>query len=90
MAIAVELTYRGPDATRAGYEKILTDGGITPGGSHPDPNCLFHWVEEIPGGIRVTDVWKSRKDWDAFEAGGIPAQMGDAKKEFHEVLNFLT
>jgi hypothetical protein len=51
---------------------------------------LFHWAEEIPGGFRVTDVWASRKDWDKFEATGIPGQMGEPKKEFHEVVNFLT
>ena len=43
MAIAVELTYRGPGATAEGYNKVLSDAGITPGGSHPDPECLFHW-----------------------------------------------
>ena len=90
MAIAVELTYRGPGATAEGYKKVLSDAGITPGGSHPDPECLFHWATTIPGGFRVTDVWTSREKWDAFEATGIPAQMGTPKKEFYDVVNYLT
>ena len=40
--------------------------------------------------FRVTDVWTSREKWDAFEATGIPAQMGTPKKEFYEVVNYLT
>ena len=90
MAIAVELTYHGPGATAEAYQKILSDAGITPGGSHPDPECLFHWATTIPGGFRVTDVWTSRAAWDAFEATGLPAQLGTPKKDFFEVVNFLT
>jgi hypothetical protein len=90
MAIAVELTYRGPGATAEAYNKVLSDAGITPGGSHPDPECLFHWATTIPGGFRVTDVWTSREKWDAFEATGIPAQMGTPKTEFYDVVNYLT
>jgi hypothetical protein len=90
MAIAVELTYRGQGATLADYNKVLSDAGITPGGSHPDPDCLFHWATEIQGGFRVTDVWTSRAKWDEFEATGIPTQMGTPKKQFFDVANFLT
>ncbi len=90
MAIAVELTYRGPEATVEGYNKILSDAGITPGGSHPDPECLFHWATEVPGGFRVTDVWTSREKWDAFEATGLPGQLGTPTKDFYEVVNYLT
>jgi hypothetical protein len=90
MAIAVELTYRGPEATVEGYNKILSDAGITPGGSHPDPECLFHWATKVPGGFRVTDVWTSREKWDAFEATGLPGQLGTPTKDFYEVVNYLT
>ena len=90
MAIAVELTYRGPGATAEAYKKILSDAGITFGGSHPDPECLFHWAATVPGGFRVIDVWTSREKWDAFEATGLPAQLGTPKKDFFEVVNYLT
>jgi hypothetical protein len=62
MTIAVEVTYRGPGATADAYRKILSEAGITPGGSHPDPECLFHWASVIPGGFRVIDVWTSREN----------------------------
>ena len=74
MAIAVELTY--PGATVEEYKKILSDAGITAGGSHPDPECLFHWATEVAGGFRVTDVWTSREKWDAFEATGTAWSVG--------------
>ena len=90
MAIAVELTYNGPGATAEAYQKILSEAGITPGGSHPDPECLFHWAAAIPQGLRVTDVWTSREKWDAFEASGLPGKMGTPKINFFEVVNYLT
>jgi hypothetical protein len=90
MAIAVEVTYRGSGATAEAYRKILSEAGITLGGSHPDPECLFHWAAEIPGGFRVIDVWTSREKWDAFAAGGIPSRLGDYKTEFYDVVNYLT
>ena len=90
MAIAVELTYHGPGGTVAEYNKLLSEAGITPGGSHPDPECLFHWATEVSGGFRVTDVWTSREKWDAFEATGLPDRLGKPKKEFYEVVNYLT
>ena len=90
MAIAVELTYTGPGATAEAYQQILSKANITPGGSHPDPECLFHWAAAVPQGLRVTDVWTSRAAWDAFEATGLPAQMGTPKKDFFDVVNFLT
>ena len=61
-----------------------------PGGSHPDPEYLFHWPTTVPGGFRVAEVWTPRAKWDAFEAAGQPAQMGTPKKDFHEVVSYLT
>jgi hypothetical protein len=90
MAIAVVLTWTGPDATAARYLELVAGAGITPEGEHPDPECLFHWATEIPQGFRVTDVWTSRAAWDAFEAGGLPAQLGRPHKDFFDVVNFLT
>ena len=42
MAVAVEAAFRGPGATVENYKKALTLMGVSPGGKHPDPSCLFH------------------------------------------------
>ena len=42
MAVAVELSYNGPGATRANYDQLLQQLGVSPEGRHPDPDCLFH------------------------------------------------
>jgi hypothetical protein len=90
MTIAVELEYHGPHATIEEYKELRADAGITPGGDHPDPDCLFHWITEIPGGVRVTDVWTSREKWNAFEAGGSPGRLGNPQKKFYDGENILT
>jgi hypothetical protein len=71
--------------------------GVTPGGPHPDPGCLFHWVAEIPGGYRVTDVWKTKEQFDKFAAetvGPVSEQLGmpmpEPQVKFMDVHNFLT
>jgi hypothetical protein len=43
MAVALELSYNGPGATSANYNQLLQRLGVSPGGRHPDPDCLFHW-----------------------------------------------
>ena len=96
MAIAVEYTVHGDGGTLDKYFRVIEMMGTRPEGTHPDPDCLFHWVTELDdGGYKVTDVWKNRGAFEAFAENqikpasaqlGIPA--GEAK--FLEVDNYLT
>jgi hypothetical protein len=95
MAVALELSYHGPGATLANYNQLLQQLGVSPEGPHPDPDCLFHWIAEIGGGFRVTDVWTSRAQFDEFAQntiGPIAQQLGVPNPQIREiqVANFLT
>jgi len=95
MAIAAELSFHGQGATLANYDKAIEIMGATPGGPHPDPGCLFHWAAEIGGGYRVTDVWKTKEQFETFAAetiGPVSEQLGIPKPQikFIDVHNFLT
>ena len=97
MAVAVELSYHGPGATRANYDQLLQQLGVSPEGRHPDPDCLFHWIAETPGGgFRVTDVWTSQAQFDEFvqnTIGPIAQQLGIPDPHpinVVQVANFLT
>jgi hypothetical protein len=96
MAVAVVTTFNGAGATAANYDASIKKMGCFPGGTHPDPGCLFHWVELIaPHEFVVTDVWKSQWHWQVFlnnilipsqQGGPIPAGVSVN----HEVHNYLT
>jgi hypothetical protein len=57
---------------------------------------LFHWVTKTEGGIRVTDVWHSAEQFQAFadeQIGPITAAVGIAEPPvvtMHAVHNYLT
>ena len=95
MAIAVELALHGQGATLENYLKAIELMGATPGGRHPDPGCLFHWVAEIGGGLQVTDVWQTREQFEQFardKIGPVSEQVGlpQPQTKFVDVSNFLT
>jgi hypothetical protein len=96
MAIAVELSIRGKGATIENYFKVIQLMGAVPEGAHPDPGCLFHWVRSDPSGVFVTDVWKTREEFDKFaqeQIGPKSEQVGLPKPQHpntFEVANFLT
>jgi hypothetical protein len=95
MAVAVELMYRGSGATLDNYRAVLERLGVSPEGPHPDPACLFHWAADIPGGFRVTDVWRSQAQFEQFaqnKIGPIAQQLGipQPQTKFIELANHLT
>ena len=95
MAVAVELTYHGQGATLDNYRAIIQRLGLSPEGPHPDPACLFHWAAEIPGGFRVTDVWRSQDQFEQFAQntiGPIGQELGvpQPQMKFIEVANYFT
>jgi hypothetical protein len=96
MAIAVELSNHGQGATIENYFKVIELMGAVPEGPHPDPGCLFHWVRSDSGGVFVTDVWKTREEFDKFaqeQIGPKSEQVGMPKpqiKVIDPIDNFLT
>jgi hypothetical protein len=95
MAIAVEVTFHGQDATLAKYFESVKLMGAQPGGPHPDPACMFHWITEIGGGLAVTDVWQTKEAFETFAAtkiGPMGEKVGLPKPQikFIDVANFFT
>ena len=93
MAIGVQQDFSG--VTLAQYDQVIQKMGFRPGGPGA-PGGLFHWVTKTDSGIRVTDVWESRAQFEKFAAdkiGPLTAQVGitqPPKTTFFEVHNYLT
>src|SRR3954454_19740259 len=95
MAIAVEVSFQGSDATLQKYLRQIELMGATPEGSHPDPGCLFHWITEVDGGLKVTDVWNAKDEFERFaqeKIGPVSAEVGmpQPQVKFIDVANYLT
>ena len=75
MAVAVVLDFDG--ATLEQYDDVIAKMGFSPGGAGA-PGSLFHWVAKTDGGIRVTDVWPSREQFQRFADEQIGPQTQDA------------
>jgi hypothetical protein len=82
-------------ATLDQYDQVIAKMGF----SHEGPGAtggLFHWVASTDDGIRVTDVWETQEQFEAFGAEqigpytqevGIPAPPEITIREVH---NYLT
>lgn len=92
MAIAVQLDFKG--ATLEQYDQITQKMGFRPGGPGA-PGGLFHWITKTADGMRVTDVWQSREQFEKFSQEKIgplskEAGVGPPVVQFFEVHNYLT
>lgn len=92
MAVAIVLDFAG--GTLDQYDQVCARMGLTPGGPGP-AGALGHWVMATDDGIRVTDVWQTREQFDTFAAeqiGPLTAELGMAPPEttFYEVHNYFT
>jgi hypothetical protein len=93
MAVGVVLDFDG--ATLDQYDQVIERMGFSPGGPGA-PGGLFHWVTGTDNGIRVTDVWNSREQFEQFaeeQIGPITAAVGiqgPPQVTFYEVHNYLT
>lgn len=93
MAVAIVMDFEG--ATLDQYNQVIERMGFSPQGAGA-PGGLFHWVTETGDGIRVTDVWESREQFDAFAGatiGPITQEVGipaPPQLSFHPVHNYLT
>ena len=90
-AVAVVLECKG--AALDQYDQVLGEMGRTPRGRDA-PGSLFHWVTVTQDGIRVTDVWQTRAQFEPFAAeqiGPLTVEVGfPAPPEiaFHDVHNY--
>ncbi|HUH80420.1 MAG TPA: hypothetical protein VLZ06_03745 [Solirubrobacteraceae bacterium] len=93
MAVGVVIQFSG--GTTAQYDQVIEKMGFKPSGAGA-PGLMFHWITETPDGLRVTDVWESREQFDKFaqeqigpftQEVGIP---GPPDITYHEVYNYLT
>jgi hypothetical protein len=56
---------------------------------------MFHWVTPTDGGFRVTDVWETREQFEAFaqaQIGPLSAEagLGEPQTTFYDIHNHLT
>jgi hypothetical protein len=93
MAVAVQLDF--PGGTLQQYDRVLQKMGFRPGGPGA-PGGIFHWVTQTDNGIRVTDVWESREQFERFSQEKIQpytAEIGipsPPQVTFFQVHNYLT
>ena len=91
MVVAVVIECKG--ATLDQYDQALAKMGRAPRGRGA-PGSLFHWVTATEDGIRVTDVWETREQFEKFAAeqiGPITTEVGfpsPPEIAFHDVHNY--
>jgi hypothetical protein len=92
MAVAIVMDF--PGGTLDQYDAVIARMGFEPGGSPPE-GAMFHFVVKTDDGVRVTDVWETMEQFDAFakehigphsQAVGIP---GPPVTTMYEVHNYF-
>jgi hypothetical protein len=91
MAVGVVLDF--PGGTLEQYDEVIRLMGLERGKPLP-PGGVFHWVTATADGIRVTDVWDTREQFEAFaqeQIGPYSAQAGlpEPQISFFDVHNYL-
>ena len=92
MAIAIVMDFKGTSLDQ--YDQVVKLMELQPGG-HGAPGSLFHWVTATDEGIRVTDVWDNRADFEKFaqeQIGPFSQQVGFAgppEMTFHDVHSWM-
>jgi hypothetical protein len=93
MPVAVIMEFENTSLEQ--YDEVVEKMGFSHGGPGA-PGGLFHWVTQTNGGIRVTDVWESKEEFERFSEstiGPLAAEAGMAgppKVSYAEVYNYLT
>jgi len=93
MPIGVQLDFAG--ATLVQYDQVIAKMGFRPGGPG-GPGGIFHWVTSTDSGLRVTDVWETKEQFEKFAAekiGPISQEVGfpaPPEIQFFDVHNYLT
>jgi hypothetical protein len=91
MAVGVVLEFEG--GTLDQYDQVIGMMGLERGKPLPDGG-VFHWVTATDTGLRVTDVWDSREQFERFaqeQIGPYTQQVGlpEPKITFHDAHNYL-
>ena len=76
------------------YDQVIEKMGLTPRGAGPR-GAIFHWVTKTDNGIRVTDVWETRDQFERFseeQIGPYTQEVGISAPQitFHEVHSYMT
>lgn len=93
MAIAVVMDFEG--ATLEMYDQVVAKMELEPRGQGA-PGGLFHWVTKTDAGIRVTDVWETKEQFEQFaeeQIGPFTQEAGftgPPAMSFYDVHNYLT
>jgi len=87
MAIAVQLDF--PGGTLEQYDQVIKKMGFTPGGPGA-PGGIFHWVTKTNDGIRVTDVWESKEQFERFSREQIGPRSAEAGVPAPTVIDLLS
>lgn len=93
MPIAVIMDF--PGATVEQYDQVIEKMGFTPGGPG-EPGGISHWIAATENGLRITDVWQTREQFDTFsqeKIGPLSAEAGfpgPPEVTIYEVHNYLT
>jgi hypothetical protein len=92
MPVAIVMDFEG--GTLEQYDEVIERMGFVRGGEGA-VGGLFHWVTATDGGIRVTDVWETAEQYQAFaeeHIGPISQEVGVPAPQltFHDVHNHLT
>jgi hypothetical protein len=91
MAVAVDLEFDG--GTLEQYDEVAELMEYGPGGAAPS-GWLFHWGALTERGLRVTDVWETKEEFERYarekigpfsEQVGIP---GPPRITFYDVHNY--
>jgi hypothetical protein len=91
MAVGVVLDFAS--GTLDQYDQVIGKMGLEQGKPLP-PGGIFHWVTATGSGLRVTDVWETREQFEAFAAeqiGPYSAEAGLAEPtiSFFDVHNYM-
>ena len=93
MAVAVVTDFNG--ATAEQYDQVIAKMGFSPGGQGARGG-LFHWCTVTDRGLRTTDVWESREQYEAFandQIGPLTMEVGipePPQVTFYDVHSYLT
>jgi heme-degrading monooxygenase HmoA len=92
MAVALEMVWT--EGTTDQYDQVIGKMGLSAEGKGA-PGSLFHWVTQANGSIKVTDVWESDEQFQAFadkEIGPYTQEVGLSEPQItrYEVHNYLT
>jgi hypothetical protein len=92
MAVGVVMEFKG--ATLDQYDQVIEKMGLSPGGAMPRGG-LAHWATASDDGIRITDLWETREQFEKFaqeqigpftQEVGIP---GPPEISFYEAHNWM-